>query len=132
MSLAKLLLAIVVGSGAYYSWNGTGSDAAAEFTDMPTVTGYSRTAVLVVAAKNCSSDAAKRADQLTTALAEQGILVHRIDEVNFNPAMIRGEEHVQQIRQVMEGTLPIVFVDGRASNNPKLEQVIAQYEKGGS
>ena len=105
------------------------------FVQVPQVVGQSTSTVLVLAALNCSKEVAQRADQLAADLSQSGIPVARINQVQYsfgyrNKEDLERKESVEErdrVDALMRGTLPIVFVHGRAKNNPTLEEVIAEY-----
>lgn len=133
MNFIKLLLvAGIIGAGWNY-WNKQQTTAATEkatsnngFVALPAPSGTSPERVLIIAAENCTADAARRADDLAHELSKQKIPVTRSHNVNFEfskPDAAR----MQRLNTVMNGELPIVFVGDRVKNNPTLAEVIAEY-----
>lgn len=59
-------------------------------------------------------------------LANRGIPHVRAQNAHFDLA---GEDRdqVERIGSIMNGAVPIVFVNGRAKANPTLEEVVAEY-----
>jgi hypothetical protein len=138
MNFIKLLVILGIAGGGYHYWNQHHEGralAAVEaattsengFVAMPPVEGQSKDAVLVVAAKNCPHEDAQRADSLAEDLSRKGVPVVRTHTINFNLA---GPDSsvVERINSVMNGSLPIVFVRGRAKPNPTLDEVVAEYQ----
>lgn len=138
MNAIKLLIVLGLIGGGYQYWkehkeapvetaagpvvNGNG------FTALPPVDGASTGTVLVVAAENCPSDAAQRADRLADDLSRKGIPVVRTHNANFSLISVDADNSVpERITSIMNGPLPIVFVNGRAKSNPTLEEVVAEY-----
>lgn len=96
------------------------------FVRMPQPVGTSTGEVLIFAPLHCSSDAAARAEALSQELASKGIPHVRLNTARFD--MERPDQQMmKRLKQVMEGTVPIVFVHGRAKANPTLDEVVAEY-----
>jgi len=102
-----------------------------EFVVLPPVEGQRAQIVFVVAAENCPHEAAQRADHLAQALASRGIPVQRTHEVRFRFTSRPDAATVDRISAVMNGPLPVVFINGRAKSNPSLDEVDAQYRRMG-
>jgi len=134
MNLFKLVLVLTVGAGAYNYWrqHQTPTSKADQqssengFVALPPVQGQSPTAVLVVAAEDCPHDDAQRADRLADDLSRNGVPVVRIHSLSFN-VQGGGSAELDRINSVMTGTLPVVFVRGRAKANPSFDQVMSEY-----
>ncbi|TAK62730.1 hypothetical protein [Methylobacter sp.] len=137
MNIVKLLIILSVAGGGYHYWKAHSEGASSVaveasitsesgFVSLPPMEGESSDAVLVVAAENCPHEDAQRADNLAQALSEKGIPVVRTHNISFNH--ISSNKEAERITSVMNGSLPIVFVDGRAKSNPTLEEVVAEYE----
>jgi hypothetical protein len=94
---------------------------------MPRIEGSSARRVLVVAARNCPRAEARRADRLAAALADLGIPVARGHQVRFTLDGPVDGDTVNRVSGVMNGPLPIVFVNGRAKANPSLDEVVAEF-----
>jgi hypothetical protein len=100
------------------------------FVALPT-SNFGRSAnVVVLAAEGCSEDAAQRADALTSELSRLGVPVTRAHDIRFEQLDPRVDD-VGQINAVLNGTLPVVLVRGRARNNPTLDEVLAEYRQRG-
>lgn len=133
MNFIKLLLIAGILGASWNYWNKHQTTAATEkvpsangFTALPAPGGTAPGRVLVIAAENCTADAARRADDLAYELSKQKIPVTRTHNVNFefsNP----DSGLMQRLNSVMNGELPIVFVGDRAKNNPTLAEVLAEY-----
>lgn len=144
MSLIKFLLIIGMLGTGYHYWtkpprvtpapsaavqSGT-SGQATGFVSLPSPNGAPSNTVVVVAAENCPHEDAQRADRLTAELKGRGIPVQRSHEVSFT---IDSPDSAvpERINAVMNGQLPIVFINGRAKPNPSLDDVIAEFKNGG-
>jgi hypothetical protein len=134
MNLVKVLLVVAAAVGAYNDWreDGTGGLAChaarstSGFATLPAVRGQSPAAVLVVAAEDCALEDAQCADRLADDLSRNGVRVVRVHHVGFDLA--GGDSgDTERINAVMTGTLPIVFVRGRAKANPTLDEVLAEF-----
>ena len=94
--------------------------------------GAPRNAVLVLAAPNCPSDQARRAESLIAALSSQGIPVHRGSGINYSFNSMPSEEQRQGVDravQVFNQGAPAVFINGMAMSNPSAEQAAAEYRR---
>lgn len=142
MKLIKLLIVLAAVVLLYQYWNkhhqrndvgnGVGVSAVESrngFVALPPVIGASTSSVLVIAAENCPEEAAQRADRLAEQLGRERIPVSRLHRTEFD---IPGGDAVvaQRLLSIMNGELPIVFVNGRAKSNPTLEEVIDEYKGG--
>ena len=100
------------------------------FVAVPPPNGAPANTVMVVAAENCPHEDAQRADRLTAELKGCGIPVQRSHQVSFT--IDSPDASVpERISSVMNGQLPIVFINGRAKPNPSLNDVIAEFKSGG-
>lgn len=127
MNFLKLVLVVAIGAAAYFYWQHDSGSSPRGFVSLPQVRGQSPASVLVVAAENCPHEDAQRADQLARDLSKNGLPVVRIHNVGFD---FPGKErpNIDRINAVMSGSLPIVFVHGRAKANPTLAEVLAEYK----
>jgi hypothetical protein len=96
------------------------------FVPMPAIADRS-SRVLILAAMNCPREAARRADALVGLLSEQGVPSKRSAGLEFRFTSRPTQEEVDRMNRVMTGPLPIVFVDGRAKNNPDVSEIVAEY-----
>lgn len=132
-TLFKLIIVAAVIYGGYTYWQKHSQPpveivATSEngFVPLPPVDGHKTSAVVVLAAENCTMDEARRADLLASDLSRQGVPVVRSHNVGFT--FDAGDRAAaQRIQSVMNGQLPIVFVRGRAKANPTLKEVLAEY-----
>jgi hypothetical protein len=91
--------------------------------------------VLVVAATNCGKEPAQRADRLARQLEQRGVTYRRVNTINISGREMSSQEEVDQFNKdvesmnaIMNGPLPIVFLNDRAKANPTLEEVLAEVE----
>lgn len=135
MRILKFMLIAGLAGGGWHYWSkheATASVAAASsptgFVAVPAPVGIDPAQVLVIAPENCSSDAARRADDLAAELSGQHIPVSRVHAVNFELA---GSDRAtgERLLSIMNGELPIVFVGDWAKANPTLAEVLAEYRR---
>lgn len=88
--------------------------------------------VLVVAPLNCPSAEAQRADALVQGLASDGIPCEKIADASFSFDHKPRPAEAERLDSIMKGRLPIVFVNGRARNDPELADIEAEYRGSGS
>ena len=132
--MRMILLVVVCFSGAWYFFSGDAS----RFVTLPPADGHGINSVYIVAPENCPSDAAQRADGLARDLGTAGINPVRTELVDFGQLRAQAQadsmpqsmiDQALRINNIMTGTLPIVFVRGRAKNNPTLKEVVAEYKR---
>jgi hypothetical protein len=100
------------------------------FVELPLPDGVSARGVVIFAPQNCPSEAAQRARQLASVLSEQNIPYSETSSASFSALSSR--EEAARVTAVMEGPIPVVYVDGRAKANPTAEEVVAEYRRGRS
>ncbi len=129
MNVIKLVLMLIVAGLAFQYWQtnrpATGPSANG-FVALPTLANSSPKQVVVFAPENCPSEKAQQADELARQLASRNIPSVRSHDVSFSssdPDPAIGS----RLNAVMNGELPIVFVNGKGKANPTLEEVIAEY-----
>jgi hypothetical protein len=84
--------------------------------------------VLIVAAQNCPHEGAVRADDLAREMAEHNIRYRRSSHISFSvPQDADVDMFSRRSNAIMNGKVPIVFVNGRVKSNPGLDEVIAEY-----
>ena len=143
VTFIKLLLLLAIGGVGYQYWQGHkaaggslasvfGDDAAvvasaAGFVPVPMPDGMSPHGVVVFAPENCPSDAAQRAYALISDLGGRGVPVVRASAANFSS--LADAETQQRVLSVMNGPIPIVFVNGKAKANPSVQDVLAEYRR---
>ncbi len=97
------------------------------FVLLPPAQGQNATTVYVVAAEECPHEDSQRADLLAKDLAQKGIPVERIHNVSFIVNNPQDNSAMQRVAPIMEGTLPVVFINGHAKSNPSLNEVVAEF-----
>ncbi|HEY0332309.1 MAG TPA: hypothetical protein VGC74_01150 [Stenotrophomonas sp.] len=96
-----------------------------DFTPIPMPDGMSDQGIIIFAPQNCPSDAAQRAEVMAQYLSGKGIAFTRSTSAEYGDLASR--EEVDQVMAVMNGPIPVVYVNGKAKANPKPEEVEAQY-----
>ena len=138
MSAVKFVLAGAVATAAYLAWNQHKAhvDAAAiaaltderGFVELEMPQGAKINEVLIVAAQNCPRDGAVRADRLAREMAERNIRYRRSSSVTFSvPQDADTDVFVRRNNAIMNGEVPIVFVNGKVKSNPGIDEVLAEY-----
>jgi hypothetical protein len=98
------------------------------FVDMPMPDGMPARGVVVFAPENCPQDAGQRANALASHLEAQGIPFTRSSNAEYSA--LSSQDEVSRVMSVMNGPLPIVYVNGRARANPLPRDVVAEYHRG--
>jgi len=83
--------------------------------------------IIIFAPANCPSDVARRADEMAQYLDAQGIDYKLASAAEFGDLASR--EEAERVMSVMNGPIPVVFVNGRARANPTPEEVEAEYRR---
>jgi len=129
MKIVKLLLLLLAALFAFQYWQAnrpaTGPSPNG-FVAMPAMAGSDPKQVVVFAPENCPSEKAQQADDLAQQLASRNIPSVRSHDVSFSSSDMDPAIGVR-LNSVMNGELPIVFVNGRGKANPTLEEIIAEY-----
>ncbi len=103
------------------------SNTTSSFTRLPIMNGANPNTVMVIAAQNCSGDAAQRADKLANDLKSKGIPVQRTQNISFTLNDSTKPAEIDQMYALLAGPLPTVVVNGRGKSNPSLDEVIAEF-----
>ena len=129
MKIVKLLLLLLAALFAFQYWQAnrpaTGPSPNG-FVAMPAMAGSDPKQVVVFAPENCPSEKAQAADDLAQQLTSRNIPTVRSHDVSFSSSDMDPAIGVR-LNSVMNGELPIVFVNGRGKANPTLEEVIAEF-----
>jgi len=97
------------------------------FVPIATAPGSARNVVIVLAALNCPSAQAQRADALAAQLTRLGVANQRAN--NYYASITSRDQMplVNRTNVVLGGEIPIVIINGRAKANPTIEEVQAEY-----
>jgi len=100
------------------------------FEAIPLPDGVSARGVVIFTPQNCPSDAAQRARRLMAQLSAERIPYRETSSAEFSA--LQSQEEANRVMAVMNGPVPVVYVDGRAKANPAPEEVVAEYRRGRS
>jgi len=133
MKIIKLVLFLAV-VGAVYQWYThqpkMGPEAVVSangFIALPSLAGSDPKQVVVFAPENCPKESARRSDELAQSLVQRNIPSVRSDNATFTFLSDPDPGIKARLNAVMNGELPIVFVNGKGKANPTLDEVIAEY-----
>jgi hypothetical protein len=141
VSLGRSILMAALSIGALYGfWNSHERTVAERgllrfqdtngFVPVQTPPGTPADQVIILAALNCPSAAAQRADTMAKRLTEMGIPNTR---ANHYAASITDRDQLpllQRTSVVMGGEIPIVIVNGMAKANPTVDEVASEFRLG--
>ncbi|MDE2420245.1 MAG: hypothetical protein KGO49_03560 [Gammaproteobacteria bacterium] len=150
MNLAKTFIIVAIFGGAYTYWHhhhpitqysaaitSNGGTTIAKndrpqittngFAYLPPALGQNASKVYVVTVEGCPSEDAQRANLLAKNLMQRGIPVQQIDNVSFSYSERPDDKTMQRMTSIMQGPIPIVFINGYAKSDPSLDEVIAEY-----
>lgn len=99
------------------------------FAEIPLPDGVQGRGVVVFTPQNCPSEAAERARRLMRRLSADGVPYRQTDSAEFSS--LTTQEEANRVMAVMNGPIPIVYVNGRAKANPTPEEVVAEYRRDG-
>ena len=85
---------------------------------------------VVLAALNCPSVLAKRADAMASRLRELGIPNTRANNYRVGGVTRDQSALIEQTSAVLGGEIPVVIVNGWAKANPSVEEVVAEMRRG--
>ncbi len=100
-------------------------DATSGFIAVPMPDGVSDKGIVIFAPANCPSDAAQRAEALAQYLRDHGIRYVRASSAEYSD--LGSREEVERVTALMNGPIPVVYVNGKAKANPRPEEVEAEY-----
>ena len=83
--------------------------------------------LLILAPPNCPSREGRRADELVRLLNADGIPCSRSGSASVSASREVTNEERARVDKVMMGEGPVVFVNGKAKNNPELSDVEGEY-----
>ena len=99
------------------------------FMEFSPPSGTKTNVVVILAAQNCPHDGAVRADRMAREMAERRCVI-RTSNASFQPSADDDiDQFVKRHNDVMNGDVPIVFVNGRVKSNPDVDDVLAEYEE---
>jgi len=149
MNVLKVCTVLVLAVAAAALWQSYGSDgrlvvavsgvaekarpgkSSSGFAAIPMPDGMSSRGIVIFAPRNCPADAAQRAAALADYLSARRIPHVQADAANYNT--LASQEEMSRVMAVMNGPIPVVYVNGKAKSNPTPQEVEAEYlgSKGG-
>ncbi|MEJ2454514.1 MAG: hypothetical protein P8103_10190 [Candidatus Thiodiazotropha sp.] len=136
--MKKVLIIILLVGGAYHFWNKYNADKLSHATPSPNgfvevimPSGTTSHKVYILAPQNCPKEAGQRADALERELKRRGVPVERSSKGSVSARNISEEEKSKfsNTVEILNGTIPAVFVNGMAKTNPDIEEIIAEYRR---
>jgi len=134
-----LLIGVLASIGAYQLWMSHERTVAERnllpfqdtngFVPVQTPAGMLPDKVIILAALNCPSAAAQRADRMARSLTALGIPNSR---ANHYSASITDREQLpllQRTSVVLGGEIPVVIVNGMAKANPTVDEVASEFRR---
>ena len=98
------------------------------FVQIPAPDGQAGSGIVIFAPRNCPSDAAQRAEALARHLSAEGVPYKRSESAEFGS--LSSQDEATKVMSVMNGPIPVVFVNGKAKANPTPAEVVAEYRGG--
>jgi hypothetical protein len=86
--------------------------------------------VVILAALNCPSAAARRADTMASRLTELGIPNTRANHYSVSISDREQMPLLQRTSVVMGGDIPVVIINGMAKANPTVDEVASEFRRG--
>jgi hypothetical protein len=137
LGFGKLILAASVVGGGVHVWhvhaqtvatrNLQASGDAYGFVPVLAASGAPTNTAIILAALNCPSAQAKRADALAAKLDELGIPNTRAN--NYAVANVTRDQTpmIKQTSAVLGGEIPVVIINGKGKANPSVDDVVSEY-----
>lgn len=138
MNTIKFLFVLGLLGYGYHWWHGKGaaevearSPSPVGFISVVMPDGARPNTVIILAPENCPSDAAQRADALSSQLTQARIPNARSHSYSANLVDSSDKERaaLQRAVDVMNGEVPAVFVNGMAKANPSFDDVVSEYRR---
>jgi hypothetical protein len=100
------------------------------FVPVATPAGAAPDVAVILAALNCPSAQAKRADFMSKQLSQMGIPNQRANNYAVSSITRAQMPLLKQTSAVLSGEIPIVTINGMAKANPSVDEVVAEYRRG--
>jgi len=84
--------------------------------------------IIIFGAPNCNNETAERIRALVETMAQLQIPYQQTSDIRFNSDAIDDWDIFWQTTHIASADGPIVFINGKAKANPKVDEVIAQYK----
>ena len=140
MSIGKWVLAAAAFGGGAHVWQVhqhtvqmSKLQAVADsygFVPVLVANGAPQNTAVILAALNCPSAQAKRADAMASRLSELGIPNTRANNYMVGNVTRDQSALIEQTSAVLGGEIPVVIVNGRAKANPSVEDVVSELRRG--
>ncbi|MCU7934942.1 MAG: hypothetical protein KZQ99_08690 [Candidatus Thiodiazotropha sp. (ex Dulcina madagascariensis)] len=136
--LLRILLLLAMIGLALHLWKGFEASKSVALPNSPNgfvsvlmPSGAKSNTVLILAPKNCPSDAAQRAVALAARLTELGIPNQRSSNVTLMVTNPTEEQKAAMERsdEILKGEIPAVFINGVGKANPTVKEVVAEYRR---
>jgi hypothetical protein len=137
IGLGKVLLAAALIGGGMHVWQlhqqrvlDRKLQAAADSNGFVPIVAASDTppnTAVILAALNCPSAQAQRADAMAAKLHQLGIPNMRASNYSLSGITREQMPMVEQTSAVLGGEVPIVIINGMAKANPSISEVVAEY-----
>jgi hypothetical protein len=135
-----LLIAVVAIGASYQLWTAHERTVAERsllpfedsngFVPIQTPAGSPPDTVVILAALNCPSAAAKRADTMASRLTELGIPNARANQYSVSITDRAQLPLLQRTSIVLRGEIPVVIINGMAKANPTVDDVASEFRRG--
>lgn len=134
MNFIKILLVLAVIGFGYHYWQRHHTNSVSNvampspngFVALPTPANTNSKDLIIFSAENCPKEDARRANELADQLSRRNIPFTRSHHADFdfpNP----DPEVLDRLNAVMNGKVPIVFMNGKGKANPTIDEVVAEY-----
>ncbi len=141
MSFGRWILGVLLSMSAIYAMWSSHERTVAErgllafqdtngFVPVTTPRGTPSDKVIILAALNCPSSAAQRADTMARRLTEMGIPNTRANQYSASITDRDQLPLLQRTSVVMGGEIPVVIVNGMAKANPTVDEVVSEFRLG--
>ena len=140
MTMRKLLLVAALAAGGFHLWQVHHRSILARelmayadsngFVPIAAPDGAAPDKVVILAALNCPSAQAKRADAMASQLERMGIPVSRANQYSVSRLTPDQMPLITRTNTVLTGEIPIVVINGRAKANPTVDEVAAEFRLG--
>jgi hypothetical protein len=145
MRLLKNIGVVIVALGVFVLWGkfrhratveagaaGTAAEPAVQaspygFAPLPAPFVGPSDRLLILAPPNCPSAEGQRADELVRRLNADGIPCRRSGNAPVSAGREPTKEEFTRMDRIMRGEAPVVFINGRAKNNPDLADVEGEF-----
>ncbi len=98
------------------------------FIPLPMPAGAPSNRVVIFLPSEGSKAAEQRTRELEKALVLARVMYTRMPKADIKSA---DEDEAAKVKEVIEGDLPVVFINGRVKNNPTADEVVAEFKVAG-